>query len=149
MRAIKADLDDLGSQPAHGGEHSRPALAPLIEMLTDPRPAVCHNAVWALGEIGLAEPEVLTALQSACEHPDERVHTASRQALVTVWRGPRRLPVDLLAHQDPAAFDEKLIRLRSEPQVHVFWHVVQERLRHSGDRAQSSVPIDTGSSGFG
>lgn len=72
------------------GEHARPALAPLIDMLNDPDPMVCKNALYALGEIGLAEPEVLAALHAAREHPDPRVQEEAREALITIRRGPRR-----------------------------------------------------------
>lgn len=44
------------------GLHARRALAPLIDMLSDPDPSVCHLPVYALGEIGLAKWEVLAAL---------------------------------------------------------------------------------------
>jgi HEAT repeat protein len=71
------------------GEHARPALASLIEMLSDPDPLVCHNAAWALGAIGLAEPEVLVALHAAREHSDERMRTAAEAALVTVGQRPK------------------------------------------------------------
>jgi HEAT repeat protein len=58
-------------------------------MLSDPNPMVCHHAAWALGEIGLAEPEVLAALHAACRHPDERVSREAQEALITIGRGPR------------------------------------------------------------
>lgn len=72
------------------GEDARLALAPLIAMVSDPEPEFARNAVYALGEIGLAEPEVLAALEAARRHPHQSVRAAVEQALVTVRRGPQR-----------------------------------------------------------
>ena len=76
------------------GEEARPALAPLIAMLHDHDADTCRRAAYALGEIGLAEPDVLAALEAARQHEDQDVRAAAEQALVTVRRGPRKWDED-------------------------------------------------------
>lgn len=71
------------------GNEARPALAPLIVMLRDGDAAACRRAIHALGEIGLAEPEVLAALEGVQHHPDESIRETTRQALIAVRRGPK------------------------------------------------------------
>ena len=86
---VEARDGDLGDVRRGG---ARPALAPLIAMVNDPEPGISRNAVCALGEIGLAEPEALAALNAARQHPHESVRTAAEQALVTIQQGPRIWP---------------------------------------------------------
>ena len=63
------------------------AIPPLVTVVrTDPNPEVVALAIWALGEIGLCEPDVLEALKWAKTQEDPAINQRADMAIKKISR---------------------------------------------------------------